>query len=1215
MKIVCQSCNAAFNVDDAKIPKGKKVGVKCKSCGAVIVILPDGGVQGGSAGGADAVSAPPAAAPAPKAVSKAAPAPAADDPFGGGGGDDPFAGFSEDKLEVEGASEAPPEPEMGFEPEAPPEPSFDEPEAPPAPPPKKVPKPVVAGAGAANDPFAEDAAEPDGGPSFAGATEFGSSDDGAKDADGNFSFDDGAPSGGDSGGGDLDELDAIDRQVETETKTVKRAGPAAGSATVGLDADAFFDPAAISAGQYVIKNSKGQTAGPFAIDKVKELLKSKKISAKDEISRNEGPWLSVKLLIETNVDNTDLEKFLATASAEAAGGGFSFDEATMGQSGLGGGRLAGNISVIIKVAVGLVLIAALGAGGWWWWASREVELSQLSTPKLRELVASRQGVTSSREELSKQAYQKAESVIRALLVEQFPEAEKNLKIAIQKNPSNFQAAAMLARTYALWAEMLGDRSKLPDAQGIADVVKTVDPSADHSLVALAHVSRVSGKTDEAIATAQNAITIAPNSVDAQTAYADALLGKPDRIADAQAAIEKALALGGEDQLALLVEARIKEIQKDFPAAAEAYDKAIAARQNAVFPRLLKARFILAHQPDKVSDAIDLLKAAESVQLDSVKPFKARLLATRTSVLLAGGQTAEALAKAKEADTTFPSAETKTAVGDGLFAGGQVSEALISYEAAVAADANYQPAHQRLGKAHIAIGENDKGEASLKRAVELDPGDLTGRVLLGQAFAKANKLEEAQKEYEAVIGIDPKNADAYVSLGQLQLIQGKSQDALGSFNTAIELDPQNPDTFIAIGKTYWELGDSTNAIERTRKAVELAPLRLVIHQQLARFLWDTGDFTGSISSYDQAIQLIKEGDQNYALYLERGIVKYFTGDYDGAQADIAKAYEIRKSEPQVYYWNGKTKLTKARALIAQGKPDKSPEVSALLDAAQSEFSKAEFYARQSPQIANMWGETWMELKQYASSLQQLDSAIAKGKDVEAKGWLEFLDPQLTKARLFMKQEKFRDAHNQYGDVLPKLEKEEELISNSKKFMLVPDSAPLAEQMMDWHPRRWPKWEENRLKMLFDARVETLSTMGFIEKDEMDKPQDADAILAKVLALKPDLAKAHLYRCGIAMDKSQYKDALPRCQQAIKYDPNLGEAYRQIGYIYMYDRNDPQGGIQYWFKSLKKGAGLSEKLRKDVVGEIRNQGTEDGEIRRKLRGLGYDDGEIDAMGVRR
>ena len=57
MKITCGSCAAKYTVSDEKV-HGKTVKVKCRKCGAVIVVSSTGEVQttGGAGGGASAAS-------------------------------------------------------------------------------------------------------------------------------------------------------------------------------------------------------------------------------------------------------------------------------------------------------------------------------------------------------------------------------------------------------------------------------------------------------------------------------------------------------------------------------------------------------------------------------------------------------------------------------------------------------------------------------------------------------------------------------------------------------------------------------------------------------------------------------------------------------------------------------------------------------------------------------------------------------------------------------------------------------------------------------------------------------------------------------------------------------------------------------------------------------------------------------------------------------
>jgi predicted Zn finger-like uncharacterized protein len=72
MKVSCQACGAKYTISDDKV-RGRKVKIRCKSCGTPIVVdganPPEGGADAAAAAAAPAASLPPeAAAPAPAAI-------------------------------------------------------------------------------------------------------------------------------------------------------------------------------------------------------------------------------------------------------------------------------------------------------------------------------------------------------------------------------------------------------------------------------------------------------------------------------------------------------------------------------------------------------------------------------------------------------------------------------------------------------------------------------------------------------------------------------------------------------------------------------------------------------------------------------------------------------------------------------------------------------------------------------------------------------------------------------------------------------------------------------------------------------------------------------------------------------------------------------------------------------------------------------------------
>src|SRR5438876_567473 len=79
MKITCQSCQSKYTVSDEKV-QGKTVKIKCRKCGATIVVNSAGVTNGTAAADAASPSEPPRAAVRRDGGRRGA------DLFGGGGG-------------------------------------------------------------------------------------------------------------------------------------------------------------------------------------------------------------------------------------------------------------------------------------------------------------------------------------------------------------------------------------------------------------------------------------------------------------------------------------------------------------------------------------------------------------------------------------------------------------------------------------------------------------------------------------------------------------------------------------------------------------------------------------------------------------------------------------------------------------------------------------------------------------------------------------------------------------------------------------------------------------------------------------------------------------------------------------------------------------------------------------------------------------------------
>jgi Tfp pilus assembly protein PilF len=75
------------------------------------------------------------------------------------------------------------------------------------------------------------------------------------------------------------------------------------------------------------------------------------------------------------------------------------------------------------------------------------------------------------------------------------------------------------------------------------------------------------------------------------------------------------------------------------------------------------------------------------------------------------------------------------------------------------------------------------EVSIRRALDLSPGNVAARNDLGNVLVSMGRLEEAAAAFGRVIAVDPTDAKAHVNLGVVLAMQEDFASALGHFETA------------------------------------------------------------------------------------------------------------------------------------------------------------------------------------------------------------------------------------------------------------------------------------------------------------------------------------------------------------------------------------------------------------------------------------------------
>ena len=195
--------------------------------------------------------------------------------------------------------------------------------------------------------------------------------------------------------------------------------------------------------------------------------------------------------------------------------------------------------------------------------------------------------------------------------------------------------------------------------------------------------------------------------------------------------------------------------------------------------------------------------------------------------------------ASEAIPHLQRAQDKTALGIAQIQTGQLPEAVVNLQAALAAHQNDPDVLYYLGRAsgllskqaidtlvaaypdsartHQAMGENyfvlrrmQDAEKEYREALQLRPEIPEVRLELGEVYAGAFQWAKAEEAFRAQTKMQPGNAEAFYRLGAALLEEGKAHEARTELVRADKLMPDMPETLYSLGKAASLDGDATAA---------------------------------------------------------------------------------------------------------------------------------------------------------------------------------------------------------------------------------------------------------------------------------------------------------------------------------------------------------------------------------------------------------------------
>lgn len=176
-----------------------------------------------------------------------------------------------------------------------------------------------------------------------------------------------------------------------------------------------------------------------------------------------------------------------------------------------------------------------------------------------------------------------------------------------------------------------------------------------------------------------------------------------------------------------------------------------------------------------------------------------------------------------------------------------------------------------------------GEATLKRAVALDPNNPESLYQLADVTGCLGRLDEAVAMMRRVLTLEPLNASFHFYTGQWSLVLGRLDDAEAELRQAIALQPQAESYRLFLSLTYAKQGKLDQALAMAKTEPNAGYRRFA----LAIAYFARGEKAPGQAQLDEMIRLDAGFDPTYI-----ADVYAFRGDSDAAFVWLERAVQAR-----------------------------------------------------------------------------------------------------------------------------------------------------------------------------------------------------------------------------------------------------------------------------------------------------------------------------------
>jgi tetratricopeptide (TPR) repeat protein len=204
----------------------------------------------------------------------------------------------------------------------------------------------------------------------------------------------------------------------------------------------------------------------------------------------------------------------------------------------------------------------------------------------------------------------------------------------------------------------------------------------------------------------------------------------------------------------------------------------------------------------------------------------------------------------------------------------------------------QTAHAMLAVLEYRQGNCAAAAPHFEKAGELLDSQLDALHAYATCLVKLKRIDEAAATLQRALALRPSDPRERLVLSSIQLMAHKSQDALVTLRPLLEDKNVDANTLQLASTAYEEAGDTPQAVSTLRQALLLAPRNSSLYLDFANICFTHESFQVGVDVITEGLSLQPKADD---LYVARGVLYVQLAQYDKAEADFEKAYELNPNQ--------------------------------------------------------------------------------------------------------------------------------------------------------------------------------------------------------------------------------------------------------------------------------------------------------------------------------